>query len=151
LQAPNAKVWLPSILAFSDSLNLPSANDLLQQAPSKSVWKRVVSGIIHARAKTNLYSRRQSVKFSLHLLSQMDQCPGTPSPRPIWTITHNKDLLHLTSKTNFRVRLLLGCHGLETDAACFQKRKGDLEATPGLHARPHPLYYMPALQLIASY
>jgi len=100
LQAPNAKVWLPSILASSDSLDLPSANDFLQQAPSKSMWKRVVSGIIRARAKMNLLEQAER-KCSLHLPTQMDQRPGIPSP--IWTITHNKDLLHLTSKTNFRV------------------------------------------------
>jgi len=101
LQAPNAKAWLPSILASPDSLNLPSANNLLQQASSKSVWKGVVSGIIRARAKTNLLEEAER-KCSLHLLTQMDQRPGTPSPS--WTITHNKDLLHLTSKTNFRIR-----------------------------------------------
>jgi len=79
LQAPNAKAWLPSILASSDSLNLPLANDLLQQAPSKSVWKRAVSGIIRVRAKTNLLKEAER-KCSLHLLTQMNQRPGTPFP-----------------------------------------------------------------------
>ena len=32
-------------------------------------------------------------------------------------------MLHLTTKSNFRVRLLLGCHGLESDAARFRARK----------------------------
>lgn len=68
LQAPNAKAWLPSNLASSDSLNLPSANDLLQQTPSKSVWKRVVSNIIHVRAEMNLLEEAER-KCSHHLLT----------------------------------------------------------------------------------
>ena len=32
-------------------------------------------------------------------------------------------MLHLTTKSNFRVRLLLGCHGLESDAARFRVRR----------------------------
>ena len=37
--------------------------------------------------------------------------------------THSADLLHLTTRSNFRVRLLLGCHGLESDAAGFRVRR----------------------------
>ena len=50
LQAQNAKAWLPTMLVSSNTLNLPSPDDLMQQAPSKPVWKRVVTGIIRARA-----------------------------------------------------------------------------------------------------
>ena len=47
--------------------------------------------------------------------------PGAPAPH--WKITHSADLLHLTTRSNFRVRLLLGCHGLESDAARFRVRR----------------------------
>ena len=102
--------------------------------------------------KTNLLKEAER-KCNLHLLTQMDQRPGTPSP--IWTITHNKDLLHLKSKTNFRVRLLLGCHGLETDAAHFWKRKGYLEVSSStcrlcMQGCKDPTHFMatcPALEL----
>ena len=63
-------------------------------------------------------------KSDLQLLTQMDRQPGSPSP--LWASTHCKDLLHHTSKNNFRVRQLLGCHGLETDATRFRVRKGGL-------------------------
>ena len=47
--------------------------------------------------------------------------PGAPAPHR--KITHSADLLHLTTRSNFRVRLLLGCHGLESDAARFRVRR----------------------------
>ena len=35
-------------------------------------------------------------------------------------------MLNLTARSNFRVKLLLGCHGLESDAARFRvRRDGD--------------------------
>ena len=33
------------------------------------------------------------------------------------TLAHCPDLFHLTSKLNFRICLLFGCHGLESDAS----------------------------------
>ena len=111
----------PTMLTSSDTLNLPSPNDQLQQAPSKPAWKRVVTGIIRARAEMSLLGEAER-KCNLHLLTQMNWQPGSPSP--LLTCTHSKDL---TVKSNFRLRLLLGCHGLESDAACFQVRKGSLD------------------------
>ena len=115
--------WLPTVLQSLDALNLPSPNDLLLQVPTKPVWKRVVAGVIRLRAEMSLLDEAEQ-KSDLQLLTQMDRQPGSPSP--LWASTHCKDLLHLTSKNNFRVRLLLGCHGLETDAARFRVRKGGL-------------------------
>ena len=74
-------------------------------------------------------------KCSLHLLSQMD--PRSGSPSTLWTITHNKDLLHLTARNKFRIHLVLGCHGLESDAARFRKRRGELEVVLRLQATRH--------------
>ena len=57
-------------------------------------------------------------------LDPMTRCctkPGAPAPHR--KITHSADLLHLTTRSNFRVRLLLGCHGLESDAARFRVRR----------------------------
>ena len=80
-----------------------------------------MAGVIRLRAEMSLLDEAEQ-KSDLQLLTQMDRQPGSPSP--LWASTHCKDLLHLTSKNNFRVRLLLGCHGLETDAAHFRVRKG---------------------------
>ena len=57
--------------------------------------------------------------------------PNLSSPSPLWKVTHCPDLFHLTSKSNFRIRLLLGCHRLESDASRFSMRnngqsRGDL-------------------------
>ena len=41
---------------------------------------------------------------------------------PLWRVTHFSDLFHLTSKSNFRICLLLGCPGLESDASRFSTR-----------------------------
>ena len=49
--------------------------------------------------------------------------PNFSSPSPLWKVTHCPDWSHLTSKSNFRIRLLLGCHGLESDASRFSVRK----------------------------
>ena len=101
----------------------------------------LVSGIIRARAEMSLLEEAEH-KCSLHLLSQMD--PRSGSPSTLWTITHNKDLLHLTARNNFRIRLVLGCHGLESDAARFRKRRGELEAGSSTCRGSHPLLgYMP--------
>jgi hypothetical protein len=123
LQTGNAKAWLPIVLESLDALNLPFPNDMLLRVPTKPVWKRVVAGVIRLRAEMSLLDEAEQ-KSDLQLFTQMDRQPDSPSP--LWASTHCKDLLHLTSKNNFRVRLLLGCHGLEIDAARFRVRKGGL-------------------------
>ena len=39
---------------------------------------------------------------------------------PHWKVTHSAEMLHLATRSNFTVQLLLGCHGLEWDAARFR-------------------------------
>ena len=113
--------------------------------------EEVVSGIIRARAEMSLLEEAEH-KCSLHLLSQMD--PRSGSPSTLWTSTLNKDLLHLTARNNFRIRLVLGCHGLESDAARFRKRRCELEVgsstcrlcAQGIEDPTHFLATCPALE-----
>ena len=83
-------------------------------------------------------------KCSLHLLSQMD--PRSGSPSTLWTITHQGPA---TPHSQEQLRLVLGCHGLESDAARFRKslklapppagsvRRGSrIPPTSWLHAPP---------------
>ena len=42
-------------------------------------------------------------------------------PAPHWTVTLQD--IHATRKNNFRIRLLVGCDGLEADASRFRWRK----------------------------
>ena len=61
-------------------------------------------------------------KDSLGLLASCN--PSLTEPRR-WNVTHNPVMAHLTSRLNFRIRLLLGCHGLESDTSTFRRRRGD--------------------------
>ena len=64
----------------------------------------------------------------LHLLNQaetkcdlelLSMCAPNFSPSPLWKVTHCPDWSHLTSKSNFRIRLLLGClHAAHLHAQC---------------------------------
>ena len=42
---------------------------------------------------------------------------------PLWKVTHCPDWIHLTWKSNFRIFLLLGCHGQESNTSRFSMRK----------------------------
>ena len=45
-------------------------------------------------------------------------CVLQTSPRlMLWKVTHCSDQIHLTSKSNFRICLLLGCNGLESNTS----------------------------------
>ena len=54
------------------------------------------------------------VKGDLKYLTMCD--PNFSIPSPLWSMTHCTDQLHLTTRSNFMIRFLLGCHGLESDA-----------------------------------
>ena len=49
--------------------------------------------------------------------------PNFSSPSSLWKVTHCPDWIHLTSKSNFRIRLLLGCHGQESNTSRFSMWK----------------------------
>ena len=66
-----------------------------------------------------------STEYSLFL----DSCDNLPlsdclvrlgKPIPHWMMTHG--LPRMTCWNNFRIRLLVGCHGLEVDACRFRRR-----------------------------
>ena len=69
-------------------------------------------------------------------------------------MTHCADQLHLTTRSNFRIRLLLGCHGLESDACRFSSRSiGQARGDPScklcgaqLEDVPHFISTCPSLE-----
>ena len=114
------KAWIPLLETQINDLNLPNIDILLQNTPSKSCWKKCVAKILGTRAHLHLLSQAET-KRDLEYLSMC--APNFSLPSPLWKMTHCADWTHLTSKSNFRIRLLLGCHGLESDASRFRMRK----------------------------
>ena len=118
LQEPLTKAWIPLLETQINDLNLPNIAALLQNTPSKSTWKKCVTKILVTQAHLHLLNQAET-KCDLELLSM---CAPNFSSSPLWKVTHCLDWSHLTSKSNFRIRLL-GCHGLESDASRFSVRK----------------------------
>jgi len=102
-----------------DELTLPSVTTLMQNTHSKSCWKRCITKILGTRAYLHLLDQAE-VKSDLEQLSMCE--PNFLVPSPIWGVTYCAEHLHLITRSNFRVRLLLGCHGLESDASRFNSR-----------------------------
>ena len=108
-----SKGIFPTIQVLLQALNLPSPTDILSGGWSKLTWKRYVKRLLLSR------------DYSLFL----DSCDNIPlsdclvhlgKPIPHWMVTHG--LPRLTCWNNFRIRLLVGCHGLEVDACHFRRR-----------------------------
>jgi len=121
LQKPNATAWISLLEAHMDVLNPPSAATLLQNTPSKSCWKRCITKILGTRAYLHLLDQAE-VKSDLEQLSMCE--PNFLVHSPIWGTTYCAEHvhLHLTTRSNFSVRLLLGCQGLGSDASRFNSR-----------------------------
>lgn len=70
------------------------------------------------RSQLNLH-REAGGKRDLDLLSHCCSKPNATASH--WKLAHSANMLHLTARCNFRVRLLLGCYDLESDTAKFSK------------------------------
>ena len=92
------------------SHNLPSLHEIVNGDWGKLAWRRWMKGIF------------QSSEYS-SFLDECDYLPLSdcvfPLGKPIfhWSVTHGLPLL--TRMNNFRIRLLVGCNGLEADASRF--------------------------------
>ena len=64
----------------------------------------------------------------LELLNQAEvkeyltMCDPNLFTPPLWSMIHCADQLHLTTRPNLRIRLLLGCQGLESDVCRFSSQ-----------------------------
>ena len=97
----------------------PTLAYILQNTPSKSCWKKCVTKILGIRAHPHLLNQVE-IRYDLE---QLSMCDPNFSPSLLWKVTHCPDWIHLTSKTNFIIRLLLGCRGLESNASRFSTQK----------------------------
>lgn len=92
-----------------DDLNLPNIAILIQNTHSKSCWNRYSRKILGTRAHLHLVNQAE-VKTKLEYLTMCD--PNFSTPSPLWGTTHCANHLYLTTWSNFRICLLLSCHGL---------------------------------------
>ena len=112
--------WINAMQCHLEALNLPDISTLAANPPSTGIWHRCVNRLISCQAQLNLNEEAES-KRDLDPLIRCCTKPNAPAPH--WKVTHSAEMLHLTTRSNFRVRLLLGCHGLECDAARFRVRR----------------------------
>ena len=155
LQESHTKSWISLLQSQINELNLPNITTLIQNTPSKSCWKRCIREILGTHTHLQLLNQAE-VKSNLEYLTMCD--PNFSTPSPLWSMTHCADQLHLTTKSNFRIRLLLGCHGLESDACRFSSRSnGQACGDPScklcgaqLEDAPHFISTCPSLETRAT-
>jgi len=119
LSSSSPRSWADTMQCHLDALNLPDTPTLTANTPSTGIWHRCVDRLITCQSQLNLLEEAES-KRDLDLMIWCCTKPGAPAPH--WKITHSAEMLHPTTRSNFRMRLLLGCHGLESDATRFRVR-----------------------------
>ena len=108
-----AKGLIPDLQSTLDHLNLPSINILLDNPVKPASWKRSIKKQLGVRAYLKFLEDCQEC-----ILSECDTKIGRPLPH--WSVAIGD--VQRTRATNFRIRLLVGCDGLEKDAARFRSR-----------------------------
>ena len=105
--------------------SLPSIEELLNEAPCKPLtWKLTVKLIL--RSKFYIYFEESCTSLPVANCSSESFMTGKCLPH--WKVC--KGNRKMTRDTNFKIRLLTGCHGLECDASCFTTRKRGLVGDP---------------------
>ena len=105
---------LPIFCTLLESLDLPSLPSIIEGSWSRKAWRRWVGNL----CRSIEYSSFLDECSHLHLSDCMFPL-GKPVPH--WTVT--RGLPNLTRINNFRIRLLVGCDGLEADASRFRARR----------------------------
>jgi len=113
---------IPVWSALLQSLDLPDLSWLMDSSWSRQSWKKFVKCLL----KTNFLLHHQLDCGHLPI----SQC-SFELDKPHWSVTRSLPLL--TKRNNFRIRLLVGCDGLEHDACRFRTRR-----FPSLVPRPFP-------------
>ena len=111
-------IWENSLL----DLKLPSLHCLISKCRGKLAWKRSIKKLLLIKQHLELLDC-----CDRYLISSLPIKLGKPPP--IWFVTLNDR--SLTSTANFRARLLVGCDGLESDAARFRYRRDNRTSGDG--------------------
>ena len=122
LKTPVPSSVICSWNSLLENYSLPLLPELLSNLPcSKQTWKKSCKSILAARQ----YNQLLSDCVSLPIVN----CSSS-------SLSSNKIILHwltckgdrqMLQRSNFRIRILVGCDGLETDAARFRYRRPGLE------------------------
>ena len=108
-----AKGLIPDLQSTLDHLNLPSIKILLDNPVYPAYWKRTIKKQLGVRAYLKFLEDCQEC-----ILSDCDTKIGRPLPH--WSVTIGD--VQRTRATNFKIRLLVGCDGLEKEPARFRSR-----------------------------
>ena len=93
--------------------NLPGLSSLLSEPPKGSPWKAFIKKHLGLTSYLTFLEECNDCYAS--------QCAFKPHcPAPHWKVTIGDP--KLTRLNNFRIRLLVGCDGLEADASRFRSR-----------------------------
>ena len=110
---PPSKGFNPTLLSTLSHYDLPSPSSIIDMTCSKPAWKRLIGKCILVYEFLSFSDTCDTIP-----LSRCDINLGKPIPH--WQITRGQPTL--TRKNNFRIRLLVGCDGLEQDANRFRHR-----------------------------
>ena len=94
-------------------LNLPDLSELLSSPPKTSIWKSHTKKHLALRAQLEFLESCEMYHISSCHLKLL-------RPASHWSVTVGNPAL--TRINNFRIRLLVGCNGLEKDASRFRSR-----------------------------
>ena len=97
--------------------SLPSLPSLLEVAPCKpSSWKHSIKLVLRTKALDQFFLQCSSLPIA--------GCDGRRflAGKSLQHLNVTKGDRQLTRSSNFRIRLLVGCHGLEADACRFRVR-----------------------------
>ena len=113
LTSPSLSGIIPRWQHLLDNLHLPSLEQLISTPRGKASWKNSSKRLLNIN----------------HFIALTEECPDFPigycnlplgKPSHHWSSTlHDRQA---TTRTNFRVRMLVGCDGLEADASRFRRR-----------------------------
>ena len=111
---PSAKGITTSFRNVLGDLNLPDLSSMVSDPPKKATLKRFGKKYL-------------AIISNLSFLSECERLPLSECelrlhrPAAHWSVSVGDPLL--TRQNNFRIRLLVGCDGLEHDAARFRTRR----------------------------
>ena len=110
---PPSKGFIPTLSSTLSRYDLPPLSAITDLTCSKSAWKRMIKKCILVSEFLSFSDACNTIP-----LSRCDIKLGHPIPH--WQVTRGQPIL--TRKNHFRIRLLVGCDGLEQDASRFRQR-----------------------------
>ena len=136
----------PCFYLIVGSLDLPSIPDILGGDWCKQAWSRWMKTLSRSLEYSAFLDKCSQLPLSEYLLTL-----GKPIPH--WSVTIG--LPKLTRLNNFRIRLLVGCDGLEADACRFRARKylgatGSAICRLWIGTRGPSAFYRPLYQSLTS-